>query len=70
MPADVVGEIANSPHQMGFRALTLPAGALPDNLGECTRMHPMGFFRSRAMLIAVAGLTAVALFASMAVMFI
>lgn len=33
-------------------------------------MGPMGFFRSRAMLIAVAGLTAVALFASMAVMFI
>lgn len=31
---------------------------------------PMGFFRSRTMLVAVAGLVAVSLFASMAVMFL
>lgn len=70
MPAADVGEIADSPHQMGLRAPMLAAGGRREGASAYTRMRPMGFFRSRAMLVAVAGLVAVALFASMAVMFI
>ena len=39
-------------------------------LSRCPRMNGMAFFRSRTLVVAVAVLTALGLFVSMAVMFI